>query len=167
MPAMLTLGVDYKLSSSLLVSFGADYFFDKTADYGHKVDADLNSATPTTHIANKDIIASNGMSIDVGLEYNISEKLLVSGGYVWANKGVDSKYQSDFTYGLSTQTFGAGGAYNITDKIQINLGASYTVYKEDSKTIDHIFSGTGTNITATESYKKSTFIVGVGLDIRF
>ncbi|MCX6254216.1 MAG: outer membrane protein transport protein [Bacteroidia bacterium] len=167
MPAMLTLGVDYKLSSSLLVSLGADYYFDKTADYGHDVDADLNSATPTTHIANKDIIASNGMSIDLGLEYNISEKLLVSGGYVWANKGVNSKYQSDLTYGLGTQTFGAGGAYNITDKIQINLGANYTVYKEDSKTIDHIFSGTGTNIPATESYKKNTFIVGVGLDIRF
>ena len=102
-----------------------------------------------------------------GLEYNISEKLLVSGGYVWANKGVNAKYQSDLTYGLSTQTIGVGGAYNINEKIQINLGAGYTMYKDDTKVIDHILSGTSTNIPANETYRKSTMLIGVGVDFRF
>jgi long-chain fatty acid transport protein len=167
MPAMLAVGIDYKLAKSLKISLGSNYFFDKAADYGHKVDADLNSATPSVHIANSDIIDNNGFSIQAGLEYNVSMKLLVSGGYVWANKGVNSKYQSDLTYGLATQTFGLGGAYNVSDKIQINLGAGYTLYKEDSKTVDHVFSGTGANITATESYRKSTMMVAVGIDFRF
>ena len=133
MPAMLAVGVDYKFPSSLVVSLGMNYFFDKTANYGHKVDADLNSATPTTFIANSDIIDQNGMSFSGGLEYNLSEKLLVSGGYVWANQGVNSKYQSDLTYGLATQTFGAGGAYSFTDKIQLNLGAGFTMYMKTQK----------------------------------
>ncbi len=167
MPAMLSIGVDYKLSSALKLSLGTNYFFDKSADYGHKVDADLNSATPTTHISNKDIIASNGMTLQAGLEYNISEKLLVSGGYIWANKGVNSKYQSDLTYGLGTQTFGAGGAYKFSDKVMLNLGVSYTAYMKGTKTVDHIFSGTGANITSNETYEKSTFVVGVGLDFKF
>jgi long-chain fatty acid transport protein len=167
MPAMLSVGVDYRLFENLKVSLGSNYYFDKTADYGHKVDADLNSSTPSTHIANKDIIANNGMSIQGGLEFNISDKLLVSGGYVYANKGVNSKYQSDLTYGLGTQTFGAGGAYSIMDNLQINLGASYTMYQKNEKTIDHIFSATGTNIPATESYSKNAFIVAVGVDFRF
>ncbi|HEY5469165.1 MAG TPA: outer membrane protein transport protein [Bacteroidales bacterium] len=167
MPALLSIGVDYKLSSALKLSLGSNYFFDKSADYGHKVDADLNSATPTTHIDNKDIIASNGMTLQAGLEYNISEKLLVSGGYIWANKGVNSKYQSDLTYGLGTQTFGAGGAYKFSDKVMLNLGVGYTAYKKDTKTVDHIFSGTGANITSNETYEKNTFMVGVGLDFRF
>jgi long-chain fatty acid transport protein len=165
MPAMLSVGVDYKLSESLKLSLGTNYFFDKTADYGHKIDDDLNSATPTIHIANSDIIDNNGMSISAGLEYNISMKCLISGGYVWANKGVNAKYQSDLTYGLSTQTFGAGGAYNVNEKIQINIGAGYTIYKEDSKNVDHMF-GTE-NTLPTESYLKNAFIVGVGLDLRF
>jgi long-subunit fatty acid transport protein len=33
MPAMLALGVDYKLSSDLKLSVGTNYFFDKSADY--------------------------------------------------------------------------------------------------------------------------------------
>jgi long-chain fatty acid transport protein len=167
MPAMLSFGLDYKLSESLKLSLGSNYFFDKTADYGHKVDADLNSSTPTTHIANSDIIDDNGMSVQAGLEYNISEKLLVSGGYVWANKGVNARYQSDLTYGLATQTFGGGGAYSFSDKIQLNLGVGYTKYKDDTKVVDHIFSGNNTNITSNETYSKSTFMVAVGLDFRF
>ena len=142
MPAMLSIGVDYKLSESLKLSLGSNYFFDKTADYGHKVDADLNSATPSINIGNKDIIDDNGLSLQAGLEYNISEKLLVSGGYVWANRGVNSKYQSDLTHYLATQTFGAGGAYSVNDNLQINLGAAYTMYQKDEKTIDHMFPST-------------------------
>jgi len=167
MPAMLAIGVDYYLSSDLRLSLGTNYYFDKAADYGHKIDADLNSSTPTTHIPNSDIIENNGMSVQGGLEYNISGKLLVSGGYIWSNQGVNDKYQSDLTYGLGTQTFGAGGAYSINDNIQINLGASYTQYQTSDKTIDHIFSGTGENIQALESYSKSTLVVAVGLDLRF
>jgi long-subunit fatty acid transport protein len=167
MPAMLAIGVDYKLSSSLKLSLGSNYYFDKSADYGHKVDDDLNSATPTIHIANKDIFESNGMSFQGGLEYSISEKLLVSGGYIWANQGANSKYQSDLTYGLGSQTFGVGGAYSFSDKVQLNLGVSYTTYMKDSKTVDHIFSGTGADITSTETYQKSTFLFGVGVDLRF
>jgi long-subunit fatty acid transport protein len=164
---MLTVGVDYQLISAMKLSLGMNYFFDKSADYGHKYDNDLNSATPTIHIDNSDIIESNGMSFQAGLEYNVSEKLLVSGGYVWANKGVNEKYQSDLTYGLATQTIGAGGAYSITDKLQINLGVSTTMYDDSSKGVDHIFSGTGGNIPAIESYAKNTFLFGIGLDLRF
>jgi long-chain fatty acid transport protein len=167
MPAMLALGLDYKISESLRLSIGSNYYFDKSADYGHKVDNDLNSSTPTVPIANSEIIDDNGLSFQFGLQYNISEKFLVSGGYVWANQGVNDLYQSDLTYGLGTQTFGLGGAYSVNEKIQINLGAGYTLYKEDSKTVDHIFSGNNTNIPATETYNKNTMMVGIGVDFRF
>ena len=165
MPAMIAVGIDYKLAPNFKISLGSNYFFDKNADYGHKVDDDLNSSTPTVHIANKYIIFDNGYSVQGGLEYKISEKLLVSGGYVWANRGVNPKYQSDLTYGLATQTFGIGGAYSFTDKIQLNLGYGYTAYQTDSKYIDHVNGKSLYN--PLETYKKSTTILGIGLDIRF
>jgi long-chain fatty acid transport protein len=167
MPAMLSAGVDYRVLENLKVSVGTNYFFDKAADYGHKIDDDLNSSTPSVPIANSDIIDDNGLSLMAGLEYNLSDKLLVSGGYVWANKGVNAKYQSDLTYGLATQTIGAGGAYSVTENLQINLGVSTTIYETSSKAIDHIFSGTGGNIPAIETYSKDAFIVAVGLDLKF
>jgi long-subunit fatty acid transport protein len=167
MPALLTLGADYKLNSNFKISLGSDYYFDKSADYGHTLDLDDNSSTPSTPVTNKDIIANNGWSLEAGLEVNLSEKLLVSGGYVYANKGVNSKYQSDLTYGLATHTLGVGGAYSVSNKIQINLGASYTLYEKDSKLVDHVFSATGTLFQPKETYAKKTIVFGVGVDFSF
>jgi long-chain fatty acid transport protein len=45
MPAMLSIGVDFKPAENFKLSFGSNYFFDKKANYGHKVDLDLNGAT--------------------------------------------------------------------------------------------------------------------------
>jgi long-chain fatty acid transport protein len=167
LPALLTFGLDYSLSEALKLSTGFNYYFDKSADYGHKVDADLNSSTPSTPISNEMIIDQNGLSLQLGLEYKISDKFLISSGYSWANKGVNAKYQSDLTYGLATHTVGLGGAYNITEKIQLNLGASNTFYMKDQKTVDHIFAATSTNIPSTETYKKNTILFGIGLDFSF
>ena len=50
------------------------------------------------------------MSLQGGAEINLTDNLLVSAGYVYANQGVNSMYQSDLTYGLATHTIGAGGA---------------------------------------------------------
>jgi long-chain fatty acid transport protein len=162
---MIAVGIDYRVSSSVKLSFGSNYFFDRQADYGHKWDDDLNSSTPTVHLDNKSMIFHNGLSLQAGLEYNITEKLLVSGGYVWANKGVNDYYQSDLTYGLGTSTFGLGGAYSINEKIQINLGLGYTDYRSDSKLVNHVM---GSSLyTPEESYYKSTMMVGIGVDFRF
>jgi long-subunit fatty acid transport protein len=165
MPDMLTLGIDYKVSDALKLSFGSNYYFDKDADYGKKYDHDLVSSTPTIPISNRKIINKNGLSLQAGMEYNISEKMLVSCGYVWANKGVNEKYQSDLSYGLATQTFGLGGAYNVKENIQINLGFGYTYYSPDTKNIEHVM---GNKVyVAEESYYKSTKIVAVGVDFKF
>jgi long-subunit fatty acid transport protein len=167
MPAMLSVGVDYKVADALKISVGADYFFDKTADYGHKRDLDLNSSTPSTFVPNKDIIAHNGFSLQGGLEAYLTDKLLVSGGYIWANKGVNSMYQSDLTYFLGSSTFGAGGAYKILDNLLLNVGFSYTAYKKDYNTIDHIFSATNALYKVPENYGKNAMIFSLGVDFSF
>jgi long-subunit fatty acid transport protein len=165
MPAMLSVGVDYKVSPTLRLSLGSNLFFDKAANYGHTTDDDLSSSTPVVPLSNQDIISRNGMSIQGGLEYNISEKLLVSCGYVYANQGVNTRYQSDLNYGLGTQTFGIGGAYSFTDKIQVNLGLGYTAYKGNSKHVDHIM---GSSLyQPLESYGKATKMIGIGIDFSF
>lgn len=154
MPAMLAVGIDVKPVSSLKISLGSNYFFDKTANYGRALE-------------NSEIIDQNGFSIQGGLEYNISGNFLVSGGYVYANKGVNSKYQNDLTYGLATHTVGAGGAFSISDNFRINFGASYTKYVKDEQTISHVFAPLGLPIPALETYAKKTMVFGVGLDLSF
>jgi long-subunit fatty acid transport protein len=102
-----------------------------------------------------------------GLECNLSEKLLISGGYVWANQGVNEKYQSDLTYGLATNTYGIGGAYKITPKILLNLGFGYTSYVNNDKLVDHVFSANGTVYKPLETYGKNAMIFALGVDFSF
>jgi long-chain fatty acid transport protein len=166
-PAMLTLGIDYKITDGLKLCLGSEYFFDKTANYGHTIDLDNNPSTPETPISNKDIIADNGWDIEGGLEVNLSEKFLVSGGYIYANKGVNNNYQSDLTYGLASHTFGIGGAYAVTKNLLINLGANYTAYVKDQQTIEHLFAATEELIPARQTYNKNALIFGIGVDFSF
>jgi long-subunit fatty acid transport protein len=166
MPAMLAIGAELRLSKFFKVNVGGNYYFDKSADYGHYIDATpQNSTDYPVHIDNSEIIASNGMSIQGGAELKLTDNFLVSAGYVYANQGVNSLYQSDLTYGLATHTFGAGGAISITDNIKINLGGSYTMYVDDSKDVDH-YLGT-INMLPKETYKKTALVFGLGLDLSF
>ena len=167
MPAMISLGVDYKIAETVKLSFGSNYFFDKKSDYGHTMDLDNSSSTPSTPVSNSYIIYDGGFSLQAGAEINLNDKLLVSGGYVWANRGVNDKYQSDLTYGLGSNTFGIGGAYSIKDNLQVNLGFGYTFFSQDDQYISHVFEANGQLYMPLETYNKNAMIFAVGVDFSF
>jgi len=167
MPAMIAVGVDFKPADNFKISVGSNYFFDKSADYGHKLDLDNNSATPATPVKNSYIIDHNGFSLQGGVEFNITDKLLISGGYVWANKGVNDNYQSDLTYAQGSQTFGFGGAFSVMENLQINVGVSLTTYKDAERYATRVFSGTGAIFSPRETYYKRTSLFGIGVDYSF
>ena len=158
MPAMLSLGVDYGVSEDLRVSVGTHYYFDKSSNYGKKVDGE--------YVDNDVVIDNNYMEFAGGLEYDLTDKLLVSAGYLLAKTGVNDLYQSDLSYSLTSNTIGFGGAFKLNDNIVLNLGFGLTTYKDASITIDHEFVD-GSIIQATESYAKDNKFVALGLDFSF
>lgn len=167
MPALLTMGLEYRVVPSVKIALGLEYFFDKNANYGHTLDLDNNSSTPSTFVANKDIIDQNGYAISGGLEVKLSDKLLVSGGYIWGNKAANRLYQSDLTYANETNTFGFGGAYNVMKNLRVDLGVNFTTYKQDVAYVDHVFSATSTLYMPQETHDKKTWLFGVGVNYNF
>lgn len=159
MPGMLSIGVDYGITSKLNLSVGGHYYWDKSANYGHKVNG--------AYVSNKEIFNKNYYELAAGLEYRINDMFLVSGGYLYSKTGVNEDYQSDLTYSLTSSTLGFGGAVNVLENLRINLGFAYSFYQQDSKTVSHYFSPMATYINATESYKKDTKIIAVGVDFSF
>jgi long-subunit fatty acid transport protein len=159
MPAMLSVGVDYGATSKLNVSAGVHYYFDKTANYGHKLNG--------VYVDNDQIIDNNFYELAGGLQYKLNDFILLSGGYLYAKTGVNDDYQSDLTYSLTSSTVGAGGAINILENLRLNLGFALTFYDDGEKTIQHLFSPTQTNIPARETYYKDAMIIGVGVDFSF
>ncbi len=157
MPAMASVGVEYKVTPRFTTSVGFHYYFDKGAKYGKTLD---DPTAPHDPVDNDKVIDNNYFEIGLGLEYGITENFLVSAGYLYAKPGVTADYQSDLSYALPSSTVGFGFGYKITEKIMANIGASYSIYQEGEKTL--VTTG-----TPTETYFKDTLILGIGLDFSF
>jgi len=159
LPGFLSAGLNYKITDKFLVSGGFHYYFDKGADYGHK-DAAGEA------IKNEDIFDSNFMEFAVGLQYGITENIDITAGYLRAQTGANEKYHSDLTHSLSSNTFGIGGSYAVSQMIDINLGVAFTTYAETEKEFN-VPSMTTEIIPVVETYDRSNFFVGLGLDFKF
>lgn len=158
MPALLTAGFDYKITDKFSVASGFHMYFDKSADYGRKLNG--------VHVDNKDVIDHNSTEFALGLEYKLSEKLLLSIGYLNTQTGVTEDYQTDLSYSQNSNTVGLGGAYAISSGINLNVGVGYTTYN-DARKIYTVEDALGINHTTTEQYDKDNLFVSFGLDFKF
>lgn len=147
-PAILSVGASYKVLPKMSISGGLHYYFDK--------DATIESSPGV-----KKNIDGNLYELSLGTEYSLTEKFLVSAGYLYCNTGVGSDYQTDLSYSLSSNTIGFGGAYKASDRININLGMLYTIYSSDSKTL----TSQGTDYK--ETYKRTNMDFAIGIDYSF
>ncbi|MCK4631258.1 MAG: outer membrane protein transport protein, partial [Bacteroidales bacterium] len=155
MPAMISLGFDYQISSKLSVTSGAHYYFDKSANYGRSLDG--------VAVNNEVVIDKNYWELGLGLEYALTDQFFVSAGFLSANSGVSEDYQTDLSYSLSSNTVAGGFKYALSEKMALNLGVGYTFYKDGSREFDHYLEGTMMG-AVTESYTKSNLVIGVGFD---
>lgn len=150
-PAILSLGIGYKALPQLRVSAGLHYYFDK--------DAIIETAPYT-----KKVIDGNLYEISLGGEYDITDKILISAGYLYAKTGVGSGYQTDLSHSLTSSTVGFGGGFKVTEKMMINLGMLYTMYTSDNKSIDYTKYGVP---SAQETYNRTNIDFSIGVDYRF
>ncbi|MCK5788493.1 MAG: hypothetical protein KAH32_05820, partial [Chlamydiia bacterium] len=158
MPAFLSVGVDYKVADNFTVSVGTHYYWDKSADYGkngHDSDGNYQRGD------NSDFIDANSYEIALGLQYDINEKIGLSGGYLYGSTGPALTYQNDLSYSLSSNTFAFGAVGHVSERFDIDLGFLYTAYTPSSKEIDYGFE------TVTETYDKSNWVASVGFTYKF
>ncbi len=157
MPALLSIGASYPVTKKLNASLGFNYYWDKNADYGKK---DAHGMA----VENASIIDKNYYELALGLEYNLTDKFLLSLGLLTSQTGVSKDYQSDLSYSLSSNTIAFGGQYKITPGIGINIGGLNTFYSKDDRTFNHMLGTTA--IPVKEDLSKTTWLVAVGLDIK-
>ncbi len=153
MPAMLGIGLSYRALPSLNIAFDYNMYFNEDADWDGK-EADVE----------------NGSEIAVGVEFALSESLLLSGGYLMATAGAKDAYQSDLSYSLNSNTFGLGAKYTLNPQMAITLGFSSTSYEEGSKS-GAIYSLADDDVTPTlvgdETYMKTATVFAIGLQKSF
>ena len=156
MPALLSIGLDYKITDKFSAASGFHYYFDKSADYGKKVNG--------VSVKNSDIIDHNSFEWALGFEYKLSDKILLSAGYLMTQTGVTADYQSDMSFSLNSNTVGLGGAFSVSPMIDLNLGLGYTMYTDNTKTFDVVSPATQ---SWNETYDKNNLFIALGLDFKF
>lgn len=152
LPTMISLGVNYGVTSSLNASVGVLYYFDKSAGYGRTKDG--------SSVTNDEVIDKNFYEVALGLEYGLTDQIFVSGGYLYSKTGVSEEYQSDLSYSLSSHAFGLGGKYKFSEMMSLNLGGGYAVYVDMDKNFNHDLGGTP--VPVKETYSKNNLFIGVG-----
>lgn len=158
-PAMLSFGAGYEIIDPLRVQLGLIYYFDKNA--GWAKETEINAEGAEVEI---DLIDKNFVEYGLGLEYDITEKFLVSAGVLLARTGVKEEYQSNLSFSLSTNTIGGGLAYKINDRFTAEAGAYYVSYLE--QTYDKTYALDAENtVPYTETYDKETFGISIGISI--
>ena len=148
-PAYFTIGASYMVLPKLNVAAGFGYFFDKQAKM-HSWDPAANDFT-----RREDLLDGGSCEYSFGLEYDVTEKILLSAGYQYGKFGVTPKAQSDMTHNINNYTVGFGGQYKCNEKIKLNAGFLITKY------IPYSVEETYTH------YDRRNCVFSVGIDISF
>ncbi|SDC59800.1 OmpP1/FadL family transporter [Williamwhitmania taraxaci] len=145
-PAILSVGIDYKVLPDLKLAAGLHHYFDKDANWEGK----------------EKFVTDNLYELSFGMEYNVNEKILFSAGYLYAQTGVGQGYQTDISHSLSSSSVGFGGAFKASEMLTINLGILYTQYVQSQKDITYTNFG-----SVKETYNRNNIGFGIGFDFHF
>ena len=146
MPAMLSVGAKINVSKMISLQAGYHTYWDSKTGWKN-VNANIKK---------------NSQEFALGAEFNVSQSLLLSLGYLHTTTGVNPSYQSDLSYSLNTNTVGAGGAWKLSDAVTLQFGGYIVKYQ--SQTIPGSYDMAGTAVPYTTKYAKKTWAVSVGLD---
>lgn len=160
LPSLFSIGADYKLTKKFDLSLSFNSYRDKGVDWGTNVYKE-----PRT-------IASNLWEVSIGGQYQWTEKIAVSMGYLHTEVGISKQFLSDFSYYNSGDTFGGGFEWKPTERFTVDAGVLYTAYANETKTFgvpaDLINPASNSVYNPyTETYKKSNLGFAIGLGYRF
>ncbi len=139
MPALLAIAAGYEFSPKFRAALEYHFFDDKNA----KMAGDRqNELTHGTH----EILA--------GVEYDINEKFTVSCGGQRTDYGLSDGYQQDTSFACDSYSVGLGGAWNINEKMRLNVSYFCSLYSDYQKQASY----------GLETFSRTNHVIGVGLD---
>ena len=142
LPAILALGVSYKLNDKIRLETNFTYYFNEDADW----------------MGDEDLV-DNGYDLGLALEYTFNPKFKGSIGYLHTDTGIDAEYMLPEAPQLNANTIGAGVAYEAIPGMILNFSLGNAFYEKDS----FVESTTGTTI----EYEKNNFFLAFGIQYKF
>lgn len=144
-PSILTLGASWKPAEKIQLMAGCTYYFDKDAKVESLMGGD-----------NMRKLSKNTIEYQLGAEYRITDKWMISAGIQYSDYGVNDRYISDLAFVNDAFMTALGAEYAVSQKVKINMGLVYSNYAPD-----YCESATSQRTTL---YKRKTYNASVGVD---
>ena len=141
MPSLLVAAVGYEFTPKFRGALEYHFFDDKHAQMAGDRQKDLKHGT-------HEFLA--------GVEYDINDKFTVSCGGQRTDYGLTDEYQKDTSFACDSYSVGLGGAWNINEKMRLNVSYFCTLYSDYTK-----------ETIATDVYSRTNHVLGIGLDYKF
>jgi long-subunit fatty acid transport protein len=144
-PAQLAVGAQWSVTDDVRLNLGYHHFFDKSTKwYGNT--QDLLDGETNEYLA--------------GAEWDLNDRLTVSGGGQLTRYGLSDKYMNDMSFVVDSYTFGFGLKYKVAEKIQLSAAYFQTNYETyDRKD----YPAAGLN----DSFTRTNRVLGVGCEVAF
>ncbi len=153
MPALFVAAAGYEFSPQLRASLEYHFFDDKNAKMAGDRQKELKGGT-------HEILA--------GVEYDINEKFTVSCGGQRTDYGLSDTYQQNTSFACDSYSFGLGGAWNINDKVRLNISYFKTIYSDYTREFTVEQGGyMGTGYSGKDIYSRTNDVIGIGIDYKF
>jgi len=149
-PAIFSVGVDYKFTKKLDLSVSFNHYNDKGVDWGNNIYGEPR------------IIDHNSKEIAIGGQYQLFKCVAISLGYLRTAMGVYEQFNSDFSYYSKSNTFAGGFEIKATPRLTVDLGALFTNYDDAPKLFNDPAVG-----SYYEIYKKHNVAYAIGLGYHF
>lgn len=150
MPSLLSFAVGYDFTEKLRAAVEYHWYDDKNAKMSGNRQETLSHGT-------HEILA--------GVEYDINDKFTVSCGGQRTDYGLTDEYQQNTSFACDSYSVGLGGAWNINDKIRLNVSYFTSIYSDYEKNLTNAYGVPGLN--AKETYSRTNHVLGVGIDYKF
>ena len=142
MPALLSVAAGYAFTNQLRATVEYHFFDDKNAKMANDRQKELEHGT-------HEILA--------GIEYDINDKFTVSLGGQRTDYGLSDGYQQNTSFACDSYSIGLGGAWNISEKVRLNAGFFTSIYSDYDKQAAY----------GLETYSRTNYVAGLGIDYRF
>lgn len=142
-PALLTLGAQWSVLPKVRLNAGYHHFFDKDAPKYKGKEKELK------HGANEYL---------GGVEWDVADRLTVSGGVQITNYGMSDAYMSDLSFVVDSWSIGLGAKYKVSEKVAVNAAYFQTNYGKYTTEMKNKMQN---------SFTRTNSVVGVGVELEF
>ena len=142
-PAQLALGAMWNITDDVRLNLGYHHFYDKNVKWYNNT---------------QDLLDGGTNEYLGGVEWDITDKLTISGGIQFTRYQLTDEYMNDMSFVVNSYSLGFGFNYKASDAITLKAGYFQTNYENYDRV-------TSTEPLISDSFTRTNRVLGIGCEV--